>query len=114
MGKKITKIDGGIIDQFMNYSWPGNIRELQNIIERMMNYVATDELTADLIPAEIHQDKQAWEADMGSMESLKDMECQMLKKMLSMKLSKKEIAKKMNIARSSLYRKIKEHNLCLS
>lgn len=110
MGKKINKIDEKIIDKFMNYSWPGNVRELQNVIERMMNYVTTDELTVNLIPEEIVQNQQAHQVTY-NLEAPKDLEYQILKKMMGMNLSKKDIAKKMKIARSSLYRKLKQYNL---
>ena len=33
-GKKFKTIDKGILGRFQNYSWPGNIRELQNVVER--------------------------------------------------------------------------------
>lgn len=38
LGKKIYRIDDKVMDAFMHYSWPSNVRELQNVIERMMNY----------------------------------------------------------------------------
>ncbi len=110
MGKVIKKIDPKLIDKFMNYSWPGNIRELQNVIERMMHYVTTDELTMDLIPPEILQNQKSLDMHY-NLEAPKDIEYQILKKMLGMNLSKKEMAQKMKIARSSLYRKLKEHHL---
>jgi len=34
VGKKISEIDDGSMNLLKDYSWPGNIRELQNIIER--------------------------------------------------------------------------------
>ena len=34
MGKQINGIPETIMDEFLTYSWPGNIRELQNLIER--------------------------------------------------------------------------------
>src|ERR1700688_4489546 len=34
VGKKFRTIDKRTVDLFENYSWPGNIRELQNVIER--------------------------------------------------------------------------------
>jgi DNA-binding NtrC family response regulator len=34
MGKQIEHIPEEILNAFMSYSWPGNIRELQNLIER--------------------------------------------------------------------------------
>ncbi|MDR1809108.1 MAG: sigma 54-interacting transcriptional regulator [Prevotella sp.] len=35
-GTKIKRITGGALDMLMLYSWPGNIRELENVIERAM------------------------------------------------------------------------------
>jgi formate hydrogenlyase transcriptional activator len=34
MGKRIRQIDRSTLDAMERYSWPGNIRELQNVIER--------------------------------------------------------------------------------
>jgi formate hydrogenlyase transcriptional activator len=34
MGKRITTIPSGAMEKLALYSWPGNIRELQNLIER--------------------------------------------------------------------------------
>lgn len=36
MGKNITRIPKKVIEQLKAYDWPGNIRELENIIERAM------------------------------------------------------------------------------
>ena len=36
LGKKITHIPERVIDELIAYDWPGNIRELENIIERSM------------------------------------------------------------------------------
>jgi transcriptional regulator with GAF, ATPase, and Fis domain len=34
MGKEITNVPTKVIDALMLYDWPGNIRELENLIER--------------------------------------------------------------------------------
>jgi DNA-binding NtrC family response regulator len=34
MGKQIRKIDNNTLELCQSYPWPGNIRELQNIVER--------------------------------------------------------------------------------
>lgn len=34
LDKNIESVPSAILEQFRNYSWPGNIRELQNVIER--------------------------------------------------------------------------------
>ena len=36
MGRKITHVPTKVMEALMNYDWPGNIRELENIIERAM------------------------------------------------------------------------------
>jgi Nif-specific regulatory protein len=39
----VKRITGGALDMLMMYSWPGNIRELENVIERAM-ILATDDV----------------------------------------------------------------------
>src|SRR5260370_20874128 len=34
MGKKVSEIEKRSLESMQQYSWPGNIRELQNVIER--------------------------------------------------------------------------------
>ncbi len=46
-GKKITTIDRLTLEIFQNYDWPGNIRELQNVIERAVILCETPVLYVD-------------------------------------------------------------------
>jgi formate hydrogenlyase transcriptional activator len=46
-GKKITRVSKKSFDLLQSYSWPGNIRELQNVIERSVIVSETDTLTVD-------------------------------------------------------------------
>jgi formate hydrogenlyase transcriptional activator len=46
-GKKITGIDRRSLDLLQSYSWPGNIRELQNVIERSVIVCDTQNLSID-------------------------------------------------------------------
>lgn len=110
MGKSIERIDPKIIEAFVEYPWPGNVRELQNTVERMMNYVKSDELTADLIPDDILNFRRKLE-DGAGVNSTRDFEKQMITKMIRMNLPKSEIAQRMSISRPTLYRKMKEYNL---
>jgi len=55
MGKRIHRIDDRSVDQCRAYAWPGNIRELQNIVERSVILCAGNTLVID----------EAWFADRG-------------------------------------------------
>ncbi len=51
--KCINKINGSVRSLLMQYSWPGNIRELRNVIERAVILETMSSLEADSLPAEI-------------------------------------------------------------
>jgi transcriptional regulator with PAS, ATPase and Fis domain len=46
-GKKIHWINKVTLEMLISYSWPGNIRELQNVIERSMIVCDTEIFTVD-------------------------------------------------------------------
>ena len=47
MAKKIRSVDKKTLDRLQSYDWPGNIRELQNIIERSVILSSGDVLSVD-------------------------------------------------------------------
>jgi len=49
MGKSICEIPSGVMDAMMEYPWPGNIRELQNVIERSVILSRDEVLTAPVL-----------------------------------------------------------------
>ncbi len=58
-GKRITSIEKKSLAYLQSYSWPGNIRELQNVIERSVILCDSDEFSVDeswltLKPAAVH------------------------------------------------------------
>jgi PAS domain S-box-containing protein len=46
-GKRIASMAPGTLDLLRSYAWPGNIRELQNIIERSVIVCETDSFSVD-------------------------------------------------------------------
>ncbi|MDO9515247.1 MAG: sigma 54-interacting transcriptional regulator, partial [Syntrophales bacterium] len=45
----------GAIDQLMKYSWPGNVREMVNLIERLVVITLGNRIDANDLPAEIYR-----------------------------------------------------------
>jgi DNA-binding NtrC family response regulator len=46
-GKRIRSIDKNTLELFQSYDWPGNIRELQNVVERSVILTSGDVLRVD-------------------------------------------------------------------
>ena len=42
LGKNVVGIADDVLDKFNRYDWRGNVRELENVIESAMNYIADD------------------------------------------------------------------------
>ncbi|MEK7396724.1 MAG: sigma-54 dependent transcriptional regulator [Candidatus Poribacteria bacterium] len=56
-GKKIIRIADEVMQLLINYSWPGNIRELQNCFERMIFFAEHETISVDDLPQEIRDAK---------------------------------------------------------
>jgi len=110
MGKNIDRIDEKVYEIFKGHKWPGNVRELQNVIERMMNFATTREITAEHIPPEITHTKRKPDLNV-DFESPRQLEQEMITKMLRMEIPKNKIAKALHVSRTTLYRKIEKYHL---
>ncbi|MCM8526536.1 MAG: sigma-54 dependent transcriptional regulator [Lentisphaeraceae bacterium] len=53
------EITSGALDRLMDYSWPGNIRELQNLIERLMIFAKEGLISEDSLPADLGSSQPA-------------------------------------------------------
>ncbi|MFH1090538.1 MAG: sigma-54 dependent transcriptional regulator, partial [Pseudomonadota bacterium] len=54
-GGVVVKVDDTAMEKLLSYPWPGNIRELENIIERMVILTEHETLTLDDLPERIVQ-----------------------------------------------------------
>jgi two-component system, NtrC family, nitrogen regulation response regulator NtrX len=55
---KRKTLDDGVIPMLESYAWPGNARELRNVIERMAILTAGERITRDSIPVEIRVQRE--------------------------------------------------------
>jgi DNA-binding NtrC family response regulator len=54
-GREPPRLDDGALALLQSYDWPGNVRELANVIERCIVLGATDVVTVDCMPDELHE-----------------------------------------------------------
>jgi PAS domain S-box-containing protein len=104
-----------------SYNWPGNVRELKNIVDKVSVNAENVDITEDDFPA--HMLKKIRKAnnigmhitgDTGLKEILDSVEKEVILKALQeCNHNKSEVAKKLNIPRASLYRKIEEYSIDL-
>ena len=59
-GKKITSITAECLELMKRYRWPGNIRELENVIERAFIVESKDQMTAQSLPDSIKNSLQTY------------------------------------------------------
>ncbi len=55
LGKSVRGFDDEALAKLRAYHWPGNIRELENLVERMVLFASSDTITAPELP-EVFQD----------------------------------------------------------
>ena len=56
------KLPPRLVPYFCGYRWPGNIRELENVIERLTVLAAADEITLNDLPESLRHEKPGDEA----------------------------------------------------
>ncbi|MHC4428603.1 MAG: sigma-54-dependent transcriptional regulator [Planctomycetota bacterium] len=51
--KQVERLAPDVIERLLTYSWPGNVRQLENVIERGVVLAVGSEITSDLLPPEL-------------------------------------------------------------
>ena len=110
MNKKTLEISDEFLQKLENYSWPGNIRELKNIIERSV-ILSDTILTSDVLPYEMQHQAEKTSKTMSAfaMQSIEKLHIQ--KVMNYTKGNKAEAARLLEIGVATLYRKLDEYNI---
>jgi transcriptional regulator with PAS, ATPase and Fis domain len=94
-----------------NYEWTGNVRELENIIERAVNLVEGDMIASDLLGI-VSPPALKYAVNNRHGLRLADVEKQAISEILQeMKFNLSRASKSLGISRATLYNKIKKYNL---
>ncbi|GGF19538.1 sigma-54-dependent transcriptional regulator [Flavobacterium limi] len=109
LNKDIIGFSPEVVAIFQKYSWPGNLRELQNCIKRATLLSQGDFIESDVLPIEFFQTEKSGTS--GSF-SLSDNEKEAIIHALSRtQNNKSEAAKLLKITRKTLYNKLKQYNI---
>jgi two-component system response regulator AtoC len=113
LGRSIRGMYPEAKELLLNYSWPGNIRELKNVVERAMILCATETISAEHLPIELRE-QQGSSFRSSSLDpsefSLEAMERKHIFEVLSMLSgNKSKAARSLGISRSTLREKMKKY-----
>ena len=117
-GRQITGLSPEAVQAFKKYNWPGNIRELENVIERAFILEATNIISLSSLPPEIVEHKQEHSTSMeysGPMDYdafKEEMEKEFIVNALKANKGKiNQTVAQANIPKNTLLRKIRKYSI---
>ncbi len=111
MGIKCPRVAPDALKMLLSYDYPGNIRELGNILERCIVMDEDGVIDAKDLPELIDKYTKKYGLNIGEGQewlTLKQMEKILLKKALLVYPQKRKAAESLGISRATLYRKMRE------
>jgi DNA-binding NtrC family response regulator len=105
---KMLMVSDEVMEIFQRYHWPGNVRQLKNVIERAVVLAKGDKITLKELPPEYIGNKRQ-KTMHSSIMTLKELELQAMKNVLQeCKGNKSEASRILGISRKAFYKKLKE------
>jgi transcriptional regulator with PAS, ATPase and Fis domain len=112
LGARVTGINAQAKESLTDYPWPGNIRELENAIERAANYVWEGEIGPENLPAQIVAPVRTAPPPASYRSAPLDFERERLQDVLKKANGNKSAAARMlNLSRSAFYDRIAKYGL---
>ena len=111
LNKKQVQLSKEYLQALEAHQWKGNIRELKNVIERSMILTNTHLLTPDSLPSDFQQTVNSQEKQLSAFDLASAEKIHIQKVMNYTKGNKTETARLLNIALTTLYRKLDEYHI---
>ncbi len=114
-GFKRKEVEPGVLQKLRRHSWPGNIRELKNVSERMV-IMSGERITAEDVPEQCSGEVRGIDVQRFDGMSLKDVRDDVEREYIRSKLDEygwniTKTAERLGIERTNLHKKIKQLNL---
>lgn len=114
--KNVKSIDPEVMEKFMVYSWPGNIREMKNVLKRAVLLASDNSISLDLLPPEVMEENMytannhlhTTDLKVVSETNERNLIVQALEKAF---YNKTKAAKMLNIDRKTLYNKMRLYGI---
>ncbi|AZJ34889.1 sigma-54 dependent transcriptional regulator [Tenacibaculum singaporense] len=110
LNKSIAGFSQEVLALFQQYNWPGNLRELSNVIKRATLLSQTEIIEKEVLPEELKNTEGQYSLpnDFSTKENEKKL---IIRALHEAKNNKTKAAKLLNITRKTLYNKLKEHKI---
>jgi transcriptional regulator of acetoin/glycerol metabolism len=103
-GDEISRISEDCMRRLRQYDWPGNIRELKNVLESIFLHCTSDEVQTHDLPARLLDDAQNQSLSPDERERLVEALC-------ATRWNKSRAAERLGWSRMTLYRKMAKYQL---
>lgn len=111
LGKNVLSLSSQVETAFRNYQWPGNLRELKNVIKRAVLLSQTATIPLDVIPKEVvlsSSFKDRTQKNFSKQSNEKELIEHALKETGN---NKSKAARLLNITRKTLYNKLNQYHI---
>ncbi|WEK18849.1 MAG: sigma-54 dependent transcriptional regulator [Candidatus Pedobacter colombiensis] len=114
LGRHVQNISTEAKELLLQYDWPGNLRELKNVIKRMVLLTPSDTAEVDSLPDDmiisINQLPRPNTSDLKAINEVNE-KAMIMETLIKVKYNKSKAAKLLNIDRKTLYSKMERYDI---
>ena len=116
--RNVKAFDEEVIKLFETYDWPGNLREMKNVVKRAVLLSPGDKVTVSALPSEMMESMRALETrektagvyDLKALQEVQEREM-IVKTLQEVRYNKSKAARILNIDRKTLYLKMDKYGI---
>jgi two-component system response regulator HydG len=118
LNRDVKSFDKEVLKLFETYDWPGNLREMKNVVKRAVLLTPDDTISLNTIPAEMLEAMRAGETrektagvyDLKALQEVQEREM-IVKTLQEVRYNKSKAARILNIDRKTLYLKMDKYGI---